>query len=149
MKAMEISTLDHNGFKLRGKKATVTIADGNLVIGDFTISGPGEYEVAGVDVICLKDGVFRLNLDDVLIGFIERKLTDAEKSQIGTVNILITPAVNSLDTSLEPAYVLPFGGKEDLDKFLKEVGTPGIQPQSKLVISADKLPETTTVVILN
>jgi hypothetical protein len=145
---MEISALDHNGFKLRGKKATVTIDSTRLAIGDFTLAGPGEYEVAGVDVIALPGGVFRLNLDDILIGFLARKLTDAEKTQVGTVNILLTPATTSLDTSLEPAYVLPFGPKEDLDKFLKEVGAEGIVPQPKLVTSADKLPETTTVVVL-
>ncbi len=44
--------LKNGGYKLRGKKSFATISANVITINDsFTIDGPGEYEVGGVDVI--------------------------------------------------------------------------------------------------
>ncbi len=144
---MEIAYLKIGEFRLKGKTATVLISDGKIDVGGFVISRPGEYEVAGVDVIVITPKVFRVTLDNISLCYLDRKLSDEEKSRIGTVNVAILPANSQYDRDLEAAYVIPYG--ESLEKFLKEMGAEGLQPQPKLITSVDKLPETTTVVVLN
>ncbi len=132
---MEI-TKTPSGFKLKGKKATVFIDPEKITVGEFVISRPGEYEVAEVEVLGLKDNVYKIKLDGVSVGVLNRKLTEDEKSQAGAINIVIVPSSADYDVDLEPAYVI---SKESAS---------GVSAQPKLVTSADKLPETTTVVVL-
>lgn len=135
---MEISTIKNGGYKLRGKKSFATISANVITINDsFTIDGPGEYEVGGVDVIGLKDNAFTIRIDDVRVGYLTRKLTGEEKERLGTINIAIVPSAQDYDTDLEPSYLIPMQSSQTTDV-----------AQPKLVTSADKLPETTTVVVL-
>lgn len=134
----------------------------------YVIYGPGEYEIGGVDVTgadTRSEGAgksrsaYRIVLDGVSVVYFGseiKKMTEEERDRIGTTNVLILPLAddfNSEDASsliaqLEPAYVVPVDGSQSLQKFLKEMGAEGAAPQPKLVVSADKLPETTTVVVL-
>ncbi|MBI3887528.1 hypothetical protein HY310_00480 [Candidatus Microgenomates bacterium] len=144
---MEILSSKSGEFKIKGKKAGITI-DSKAMIGEFVLPGPGEYEVAGVDAVGLKDGVYKFKIDGVKVCFLPRKLNENEKDVVGSVDILITAAVNGFDTSLDASYVIPYGPEEDVSKFAKDAGSENLAAQPKLVTSADKLPETTTVVIL-
>lgn len=149
----------------------------NLPETAFIVSGPGEYEVGGVTIRGIasfhddKKGeergnntIYVLNVDDVLVchlGDLGHQLTDSQKEEIGNVDILLIPVggTYTIDATvakatvmeLEPLIVIPmhYGGKlDDVSKFLKEMGAEGVVPQAKLVTSKEKLPETTTVIVL-
>lgn len=145
---MEIALLDSVGFKIKGKKVAILLAPAGVTVENYKISGPGEYEIAGVDVIFLPGGVCRLRVDGVSLGYINRRLTDEEKTRLGTINIVLTPADKELDTDLEAAFVIPLGKPEEIAKFARSLGTENVVPVPKLVTSVEKLPEATTVVVL-
>lgn len=149
---MEIISSGQSSFKIKGKKATAILSPEKLTVEQYEITGPGEYDVSGVNVIGLYSGAYEIIIDNVAIcyfGKLNRKLTDGEKDRLGTVNIALVPAIDSFGNDLEPAYIIPYGSQEEINKFVKELGAEGIQPVLKLVTSVDKLPETTTVVVLN
>lgn len=144
---MEIS-FSKREIRIKGKQAAVNINSGQVKVGEFVVPGPGEYEISGITVIGLAGNVYRLNVDNVSILYTERKLNEEDKNALGTVNILITPAYDGAEPGLEPNYVIPFGTTEQVSKFTKELGAENVMPVPKLVASAEKLPETTTVVVL-
>lgn len=117
--------------------------------------------------------VFKFAIDEVNIchlGDLGHKLTDAQVGQIGDVDILLVPVGGSYTidakiaaevvAQIEPFVVIPMHYNrsgleaklaeklEGVDKFLKEMGSEGIVPASKYSVSKDKLPENTTIVVL-
>lgn len=136
---MEISIVKGD-FRIKGKQTAVMVGD-KVTVGEFVIPGPGEYEAGGVTVIGLPGKVYRFNVDNVSVLFSDRKLTDEEKTLVGTVNILVAPAKSELEAELEPAYFIPTGETKEVSEFAQRL--------PKLVTSAEKLPETTTVVVLD
>lgn len=116
---------------------------------------------------------YTLMVDDVRIchlGDLGHKLTDAQLDRIGDVDILLIPVggvytigaktAAEVVAQIEPLIVVPMHYKRadnpkvavgkigPLSDFLKEMGAEGVVPQSKLSMTKDKLPETTTVVVL-
>lgn len=117
--------------------------------------------------------VYKINVDGINIchlGDLGHKLSDDQLNQVGNIDILLIPVggtytidaktASQVVAQLEPLIVVPMhyrrlgmdpklaGELEPVADFLKEMGAEGIVPASKLVISRDKLPETTTVVVL-
>ena len=120
-----------------------------------------------------RNTVYVITLDGINIcylGDLGHKLSEEQMTQVGTVDILFVPVggfytINADTASevvlqLEPKIVIPmhfntpklnqevFGKLDTADKFLKKMGAEGLTAQSKLVTSKEKLPETTTVVLL-
>lgn len=148
------------------------------VAGDpFVIAGPGEYEIKGISVVGVsvfhddsegkergKNVVYKITIDEVRVchlGDLGHKLTDTQLDAIGDVDILFIPVGGkyTIDNKtavqvvaqLEPLVVVPmhYGGElEPVQSFLKEMGAEGVAAQPKLVLSKEKLPETTTVIVL-
>lgn len=156
---MEITKISQDGFKIKGKKITV-ISDPlgkSMVLSgidreEFVVPGPGEYEIGGVDIFGEKE-VYRVVIDDISICFFgdyEKKLSEAELDKIGTIDILLVSSTVDGETiaKLEARVVIPCGKEEGVAKFVKELGLEGAVSQPKYVISKDKLPETTTIIIL-
>lgn len=144
----------------------------------FVIQGPGEYEIKGVFIFGLetdhddkggaergKNTVYRIILDDVKLlhlGDLGRKLSDAEIDKLGDIDILFIPVGGNYTidaktaaevvAQLEPRIVIPmhYGHMNLLPvtDFQKEMGAESVTAQPKLTTSAEKLPETTTVVVL-
>ncbi len=103
----------------------------------------------------------------VHVGDLGHVLTDEQASAIDNTDILMIPVGGkySLDVEmaakvvagLEPRIVIPMhyqlpGMKIELggvEPFLKEMGAENVAPIPKLTITRDKLPEETTVVVLN
>ena len=95
------------------------------------------------------------------------KLTEEQVQEIGSTDILLIPVggIYTIDakdasevvTQLEPQIVIPMhyalpGLKVELgavDTFLAEMGKEAIEPLPKLVITKDKLPDETQIVVLN
>lgn len=156
---MEITKISQDGFKIRGKKITVVsdpLGKSMILSGvdrrEFVVPGLGEYEIGGVDIFGEKQ-VYRVVIDDISVCFFgdyEKKLSEAELDKIGTIDILLVSSVVDGETiaKLEARVVIPCGKAEDVTKFVKELGAEGAGSQPKYVISKDKLPETTTIVIL-
>lgn len=117
--------------------------------------------------------VYKMVVDDVRIchlGDLGHKLTDEQLDQIGEVDILFVPVggfytINSNVASevvaqIEPLVVIPmhygraglnpkqFSELETVDKFLSEMGSAGTLPVNKYSTAKDKLPENTTVIVL-
>lgn len=132
---MEITSFDSGGFKIKSKLATVICDPANLKIDDFVINGPGEYEVKGVTVFgTAVEGktVYNLTIDDVRVCYTEGKINKTD-----IVDVLLLPEkIDEAIIQLEPKVVV----------LLK--GTAEIPPVAKFNITADKLPETTTNVVL-
>lgn len=152
----------------------------------FVISGPGEYEVGGIIIRGVssfhdskngelrgKNTIYIVTIDDMQIchlGDLGHPLSDTQKEEIGSVDILMVPVggeftINATEAKnvvmeLEPLVVIPmhynhpglkketFEKLDTVDKFLKEMGAEAVVPQPKLVTSKEKLPETTTVIVL-
>ncbi|MBI4999883.1 MBL fold metallo-hydrolase [Candidatus Gottesmanbacteria bacterium] len=113
--------------------------------------------------------VYQIKIDGLTLihlGDLGHKLETKEIEALNGVDILMVPVggVYTLDGKgatqvvgqLEPRIVIPMhyqvaGLKfelEAVDKFLKELGKEGINPQPKLVITKDKLPEELEVIVL-
>lgn len=144
----------------------------------FIVDGPGEYEIKGVTVVGVasfhdnKQGaerggnvVYKFTVDGVNLchlGDLGHKLTDAQVETIGDVDILFVPVggfytidaktATEVVAQIEPVIVIPMHYKgEKLDpvvKFLKEMGAEEIAAVAKYTISKDKLPENTSVIVL-
>lgn len=132
---MEITSFETGGFKIKGKLATVFCSPSGVKIDDFVIDGPGEYEVKEVTVFGTAAGektVYNITIDGVRICYAEKEINKTE-----VVDILLMPAkIDEAITQLEPRVVI----------FLKD--GPETAPVSKFNITAEKLPETTTTVVL-
>lgn len=103
----------------------------------------------------------------VHLGDLGHVLTEQQESQIDASDIVMIPVgggptiaaeeASKVVASLEPKIVIPMhfkteGLKFDLagvEPFLKEMGAENIEAQPKLSVTQGKLPETTTVVVLN
>lgn len=209
---MDITFLGHASFKLKGKTTSVVTdpydpsiglkypkveadivtishdhrdhnATGQVDGSPFVVSGPGEYEIAGVKIIGVasfhddkkgalrgKSTIYNIKIDGLWICHLgdlgQNELTDEQSEQIGQVDVLLIPVggVYTIDAgeaaktaaSLEAKVVIPmhYAGASNLklepvDKFLKEMGVEGAEPQSKLSITNEKLPEELAVILLN
>jgi L-ascorbate metabolism protein UlaG (beta-lactamase superfamily) len=151
----------------------------------FVIDNPGEYEVGGISIFGVptyhdsshgtergRNTVFVVYMEHLRVchlGDLGHELTDAQKSEIGEVDVLLVPVgghftINAevavkIISDLEPEYVIPihyktdehnedvFGDLQPLKKFLDEYGIIK-EPVKSLEIEADKLPEETEVVVL-
>ena len=75
---------------------------------------------------------------------------------VGGVYTIDAQGAAKIAASLEPKIVIPMhyadpGSNlklEPVDKFLKEMGAEKVEPQAKLSITTDKLPEELVVVVL-
>lgn len=149
----------------------------------FVISGPGEYEIAGVNIVGIasfhddKNGaerggntVYLATIDDVNIVHLgdlgQKKLTQEQVEALSVCDVLLIP-VGSVYTisgrdapeiisQIEPKIIVPMHYKTpglafDLDPvsiFLSAVGKEKIEPQPKLSVARDRLPEEPEIVLL-
>jgi L-ascorbate metabolism protein UlaG (beta-lactamase superfamily) len=118
-----------------------------------------------------KNTAYNLNMEGlniVHLGDLGVPLTEEQVQEIGACDILMIPVggVYTIDaktatevvSQLEPRIILPmhYGGLpgfkiplEPVENFLKEMGVESVEPQPKLTITKDKLPDEPQVVILN
>lgn len=118
-----------------------------------------------------KNTVYNLEVDGlniVHLGDLGHVLTQDQVEEIGGCDILMVPvgSVYTIDaedatqivSQLEPKIIIPmhYGGVpglkfplEPVDNFLKEMGAENTQPQLKLTITKDKLPDEAQVMVLN
>jgi len=151
----------------------------------FTINTPGEYEVGGISVFGVptyhdtsegtergRNTVFTVFMEHLRIchlGDLGHELTDAQKTEIGSVDVLLLPVgghftINSeiavkMINEFDPSYVIPmhyrtdehnldlFADLQPLQTFLNEYGVTKT-PVKSLTVEQASLPEETEVVVL-
>lgn len=116
-----------------------------------------------------KNTIYHIFMDGVNLvhlGDLGHVLTDDQMNLVEITDILMVPvgSVYTIDAKdaariieqLEPRVVIPMHYKlpglkfelDEVDKFLKEMGAEGVTPQPKLLITKEKLPEETQVILL-
>ncbi len=175
---MDITYLGHASFKLKGKTAAVVVDPYDSQIGPkfpkveaeivavthdhrdhsaveqvggepFVISGPGEYEVKGVEVVGVssfhdnKKGeerglntIYNFKVDKINICHLgdlgQSELTDAQVEEIGNVDVLLLPVgghftidaseANKIASQLEARIIIPMHFK-DAESKVEELST--------------------------
>lgn len=170
---MDISFIEGNSIRLKGRKATFIVdpakqmpkaaADAVIVLDGMknidvsrvtdsriTITGPGEYEIGGIKVSGTKTPkgtIYRFSMDDmsVFLGF----ATDVKIEGFNLCQIAIVNTANDFSESfvmaLEPKLTILYGDKKN--ESAKTLGA-NVAQVSKIAITKDKLPEKTEVAVL-
>ena len=157
---------DHNAVSsIPGSPFTVD-GPGEYEIKEVTIIGTATFHDDKAGKERGENTVYMITIDGVRLchlGDLGHKLSDEQMTKIGDVDILFIPVggnytidskmATQVVAQIEPLIVVPmhYGGKlklEPVENFLKEMGAEGITSQPKLVMSKEKLPETTTVIVL-
>ncbi len=164
---------DHNAAGNIGGTPFVVSGPGEYEVKRVTVIGVATWHDDQEGGQRGKNVVYNIMIDDVHVchlGDLGHKLTDPQLTAIGDVDVLLVPVGGfyTIDPSvatqvvaqLEPRIVIPmhyfrsgmreeaFGKLATVDKFLKEMGVENVAASPKLAMSKDKLPETTTVVVL-
>src|SRR3990167_5628376 len=169
---MDITYLGHASFRLKGKTAAVVVdpydpsvgpkfpkveadivavthqhfdhnAVGNVSGEPFLVSGPGEYEVKGIEVVGVssfhdnKKGeerglntIYNFKIDRINVCHLgdlgQTSLTDAQVEEIGNVDVLLLPVggyftidaseANKIASQLEPLIIIPMHYKDSETK---------------------------------
>lgn len=161
---------DHNNVGAVEGTPLVVTGPGEYEKLGVTINGIATFHDASTGSERGRNTVYNLLIDGVNLvhlGDLGHPLTEDQVSQIGDTDILLIPvgSVYTIDAEiaakvvaqLEPRVVIPMHFKipglkfelDELDLFLKEMGSEGVEPVAKLSITKDKLPEEINVVVLN
>lgn len=162
---------DHDNVKAVGGNPLVIEGPGEYEISGIIINGVGTFHDNTKGAERGNNTIYHIVVDGFNImhlGDLGHVLTEEQVSGIDVVDILMIPVGNkyTLDAEaaskvvaqLEPKIVIPMHyqipdlkveGLDSVEPFLKEMGAENIEPLPKFSITRDKLPETTTVVVLN
>lgn len=168
---------DHNNFKaisgtVRRDKPFIVDHPGEYEVGGISVFGVKTDHDANGGVERGSNIVFTVLIDDLRVchlGDLGHDLTQDQLAEIGQVDVLLLPVGGhftidpeqalKIAQALEPSYIVPmhyktakhdsnvFGDLSSLEDFLKEYGTE-IAPEAKLVVTKDRLPEETEMVVL-
>ncbi len=147
----------HETIQIKTKNTTISLGIEDKV-GDFTLCGPGEYEIASVEIIGV-GRVYLFTTEDMRLAYLDklnRPLTDAEQEAVADVDILFIPvgggdvldakAALQVINQIDPRIIIPVY-YEQLATFTEE---EGITPEyvDSLKMTRSTLPETERKVIV-
>jgi len=126
------------------------------------IWGPGEYEVAGMEIwgarIDGKGVIYILQMEGIKVGWLSTlrvELTDKKKEKLSECDVLIVPAEGEIKEiwektkSLGESYLVIIGlSGDDQKKLLDLADREDLVPVSVLTVEKESLPEVTEVVLL-
>ncbi len=154
---MTISMPSTEIIQIKTKNVVINFGKENIV-NDFVLTGPGEYEIGGVEIIGIGQ-LYIIETEDMRIGYLDklnRPLTDEEQEDAADVDILFVPVggedvlspkdAMKVITQIDPRIVIPVY-YSDIEAFSKE---EGITPEfmDNLKITRANLPETERKVIV-
>ncbi len=131
---------------LTSSGVTVRLAGSTFIINDYTIDGPGEYDIAGV-AFDIGVGYGLIHLEQLRLLVIEPshpQLAAASIGELEEIDLVIVPAeadaakrkaVSSLVNDLEPRGVVVLGSADDAKAFAGHA----VEPISKLKLQASDL----------
>ncbi|MBI2593196.1 MBL fold metallo-hydrolase [Candidatus Daviesbacteria bacterium] len=161
---------DHNNLNAITESQLNITGPGEYEVKGISVTGVSTFHDTEQGAQRGRNTVYNVGIDGlnvVHLGDLGHPLSEGEVDEIGTTDILFVPVggVYTIDakvasdvvTQLEPKIVIPIhyalpGLKFELDpleNFLKEMGFENAQPQPKLSITKDKLPEELQVVVLS
>ncbi len=162
---------DHNFPKEISGEPKIFSGPGEYEVKGVTITGIASFHDKTQGSERGKNTIFHILMDALNIvhlgDFGQASLTEEQIEAINTADILLIPVggVYTIDgkeavgiiAALEPKIIVPMhygmdGLKfnlDSVDKFLEEMGAEGVNPQPKLSITKDKLPEEPMVVVLS
>jgi hypothetical protein len=124
------------------------------------LSGPGEFDVAGVSLVGTAMGgatSFAAIVEDVAVCYLAAFEPD-RLSEIGAVDVLVVPVgaggvtvgqAAEAVAQLEPKVVVPLPLEEGVAESLcKQLGVVAAAPRAKVVVTAEGLPEARQVLLL-
>jgi L-ascorbate metabolism protein UlaG (beta-lactamase superfamily) len=133
---MQIKYMGQEKFEIRTKETKIDLGY-RILINNFELPGPGEYEKGGVFVEGIADNgniIYVLKVEEMnvcYLGKITRDLKEDEAKEIGNVDILFLPlgedgsvtTKKALDlvTKIDPKIVIPML-YSDLSEFMKSEG---------------------------
>jgi hypothetical protein len=170
--AMEVSLLDKNTLRIKGKKAALVVdpkekmaktsSDAIIALdSDFDpknvsdyriiINQPGEYEVGGVKITALgSDNLYYgLNIDNTQVllaktSSLDKLSKDMNDPQVAVLNV--DSEINgSLVAAIEPKIVILYG--EKAQDGAKVLGSQDPTPVKKFSVTADKLPQESQIIV--
>ena len=154
---MTINSPATETIQIRTKDAVISLSH-EVKVGDFSLNGPGEYEISGIEITGVGQ-IYLFSAEDMRIAYLDklgRALNDQEQELIGDVDILFIPigggevldckAAIQVINQIDPRIVIPMY-YDEVDTFSKE---EGIVPEfvDSLKISRSTLPETERKVIV-
>lgn len=162
---------DHNFLAALEGEPLQVLGPGEYEIKGVSINGISVFHDQSQGSERGKNTVYHINIDGLNIahlGDLGHVLTEGQTQEIGDVDILMIPVggnytidaktASEVVSQLEPSIIIPMhygglpGNKLELapvQDFLKEMGGEAAEPQSKLSITKDKLPEEPQVVVLS
>ncbi len=161
---------DHSNLASVTGEAIKISGPGEYEIKGVAISGTAVFHDKSEGSERGKNTIYNINMDGINIvhlGDLGHILTEDQINAIGACDILLTPVggvytitpeeATEVVSQLEPKIVIPMhykieGLKYELspvEVFLKSYGAENVEPQAKLSITRDKLPEDTQVIVLN
>lgn len=161
---------DHNNFQAVSGDPLKILGPGEYEKNGVIVTGISSYHDNSKGSERGKNTIYTLLIDGINIvhlGDLGHLLSDEQTSLIDATDILMIPVganytINGemavkVVAQLEPKIIIPMHYKlpdlkvdlEGLEGFLKEMGIENPAPLPKLLITAEKLPEETTVVVLN
>jgi hypothetical protein len=87
-------------FKIKCKDAIITTGD-SIKINNFSIDGPGEYEVAGISAENI-DGITNIYVEDMNITYLKKNksLTNEELEKVEGTDVLFLPVGEIIDPKI-------------------------------------------------
>lgn len=170
--AMDISLLDKNTLRIKGKKATLVVdpkekmaktsSDAIIALdSDFDpknvtdyriiINQPGEYEVGGVKMIALGNDnlYYGLNVDNVQILLAKTSSLPKLPQEMNDPQVAVLNADSELNGSLvaaiEPKIVILYG--EHAQTGAAALGSQDLPAVKKFSVTADKLPQDSQIIV--
>lgn len=162
---------DHNFFQALPTNPLEVTGPGEYESKGVSIVGVGVYHDDKKGEERGKNTIYNIQIDNlniVHLGDLGHTLTEDQVQEIGVCDILLIPVggtytidakqASEVVAELEPRITIPmhYGGVPGLkfplaevSEFLKEMGTENLEPQNKLSITKDKLPEEPQVVLLS
>jgi L-ascorbate metabolism protein UlaG (beta-lactamase superfamily) len=163
---------DHNNLEAIGGDPKAILGPGEYEIKGVFVKGIATFHDTEGGNARGRNTCYTIAMDDVVtchLGDLGHVLTQAQAEEIGKVDVLLTPVGGTftLDASqagevismLEPRIVIPMHFQTEVltlrktidpvDRFLKEMGQPGIAPVGKLVVTRGSLPEETQIIVLD
>jgi L-ascorbate metabolism protein UlaG (beta-lactamase superfamily) len=162
---------DHNYTKDLPNDPVIIAGPGEYEVKGVSVIGVSVFHDKVQGAERGKNTVYVVNMDGLNIahlGDLGHTLTQEQTEAMGNVDILLVPvgSVYTIDakdatevvSQLEPKIIIPMhysglpGFKiplEPVENFLKEMGVEHPEPQNKLTITKDKLPDEPQVVVLS
>lgn len=154
---MIISYLGGEKFKIKTRDAEIFLEDGKVMIDDFVVDGPGEYERKNIFIESpIEKSAYKLYIEEVKILYIGKvkSLSDREIEEIDGIDLIFLPcgADDSMEikdslnlaATLEPGIVIPM--LYDNVELLQKEGLEG-ETEKTAKISKSSIPEEGKTVI--